>query len=93
MTIQLDLTSVDVRLGRDRQVMYCTDWSALVLAALSGHPLLTVRHHGPGSCGASDVIVARPCEYCETAPATGYVRAYDAHVCRACYDDHHGRGC
>lgn len=31
-----------------------------------------------------------PCEYCESAPATGYVRAYDAHVCEPCYDDHHG---
>lgn len=32
------------------------------------------------------------CDYCEAAPATGYVRAYDAHVCQPCYDDHHGRG-
>lgn len=33
------------------------------------------------------------CDYCECRTATGYVKAYDAHVCRPCYDDHHGRGC
>jgi hypothetical protein len=30
------------------------------------------------------------CDYCEAAPATGYVAAYDAAVCEPCYEDHHG---
>lgn len=32
----------------------------------------------------------RLCDYCESAPATGYVAAYKAHVCRPCYADNHG---
>lgn len=39
------------------------------------------------------LTIVQWCDYCESAPATGYVRAYDAHVCRPCYDDHHGLGC
>lgn len=30
------------------------------------------------------------CDYCEEAEAEGYVQSYDAHVCRECYEDHHG---
>lgn len=32
------------------------------------------------------------CAYCEEEPATGYVRAYNARICRPCYDDHHSNG-
>lgn len=34
--------------------------------------------------------VKRVCDYCEEAPATGFVAAYQASVCRSCYEDHHG---
>ena len=37
-----------------------------------------------------DVNKARICDYCGSARAEGYVRSYNAHVCRACYEDHHG---
>jgi hypothetical protein len=29
------------------------------------------------------------CDYCELVPAEGYVKAYEAHVCEQCYEDHH----
>ena len=32
----------------------------------------------------------RICDYCGCAPAQGYVRSYDSHVCEECYEDHHG---
>lgn len=30
------------------------------------------------------------CDYCGEVPAEGFVAAYNACVCEACYDDHHG---
>lgn len=33
---------------------------------------------------------ARPCDYCMIHAATGYVSAYDAHLCPCCYADNHG---
>lgn len=30
------------------------------------------------------------CDYCLDVEAEGYVTAYNAYVCRACYADHHG---
>lgn len=30
------------------------------------------------------------CEYCWVEKSEGYVKAYDAHVCEDCYEDHHG---
>ncbi len=30
------------------------------------------------------------CDYCGEAKPEGYVAAYDAWVCRECYEDHHG---
>lgn len=37
-----------------------------------------------------DTIV---CDYCLNAPADGRVPAYKAHVCEACYEEHHGPVC
>lgn len=30
------------------------------------------------------------CDYCGEAKPEGYVSAYDAWVCRKCYEDYHG---
>lgn len=35
-------------------------------------------------------FIFNPCEYCLGVPADGYCKAYDAHICAACFEDHHG---
>lgn len=30
------------------------------------------------------------CQYCENAPAEGFVPAYEAYICEDCYEEHHG---
>jgi len=49
--------------------------------ALSPESAMTLLGHS---------LPTRLCDYCEEAPATGYVSAYKAHVCEPCYEDHHG---
>lgn len=63
---------------------------------------VVVGHYGPdswpqiqfdgkeGTLTVAPKILRRVCEYCDSAPATGYVAAYRAHVCQPCYENYHG---
>lgn len=57
MTITINGQSVEVTLRKSGAVQWCSDWAALVVAAVNGHPQLRVQDYGTGSLGHREVFV------------------------------------
>lgn len=55
--LELSTGSVDVQIGNDRGIYWCSDWSALVLASIRGEKGLYRLCYGPATYNHTSIFL------------------------------------